>query len=451
MMATTELHKIPDTIRSRSQEFEFRTINTRAIAEQLTMIAQREGLDVEPAAIALIARAAEGSLRDAESSFDQVIAFAGGTITAADVTAVLGLVGRDLLLDIVQTVADEEAPRVFDLAARAVESGQDLRLLCRELSRVVRDMMVVNIDPARADEPDFAPEGDADRVKALAARFSREDLLRAFDVVARAEFEIRTSSQPRYTLEMALLRWIHLGKVQPLAEVLQALERGAPPASGRARPLDAVPSVRRAAAADAATGPPAGQSPPVRSGPPESTRRSSPSPPPVEVPRRQTASAPPAVRSVQTAGQPPAAPASATTVPGTPATADDDAGLRERFVEQIRQRKRLLHGTVVAQAQRVEVTGDVVTFCFTSQHRVLRKQVEENRGVLEQLAEEVAGRPMTVRAAEVDPPPAAPGAAPSSDQEAQARLRERALADNAVQAMLDVFPAQITDVEEIDR
>ena len=129
VMATTELHKIPDTITSRSQVYEFRTISTRAIGDQLRKIADAEAIDVEPAALALIARAAEGSLRDAEGALDQVIAFAGDRVTAADVAAVLGLVGRDLLMDIVDTVAEEDAPRVFDLAARVVESGQDLRLL----------------------------------------------------------------------------------------------------------------------------------------------------------------------------------------------------------------------------------------------------------------------------------------------------------------------------------
>jgi len=181
MMATTELHKVPDTIRSRSQEFEFRTIGTRAIADQLRRIADTDGIDVEPAALQLIARAAEGSLRDAESAFDQVMAFAGGRIAAADAAAVLGVVGRDFLLDVAATVADEDAARVFDVAGRAVEAGLDLRLVCRELSRLVRDMMVVAIDASRLDEPDLAPEGDLERLAEVSRRFSREDLLRAFD------------------------------------------------------------------------------------------------------------------------------------------------------------------------------------------------------------------------------------------------------------------------------
>src|SRR6186713_662906 len=121
MMATTELHKIPDTILSRSQVFEFRTIPTKAIAQQLRRIAEAEKLDVSDAALALIARSAEGSMRDAQSALDQVIAFAGSTIGTDDVSTVLGLVGRDLLMDVIDAVVAEDAPRAFALAERAVE------------------------------------------------------------------------------------------------------------------------------------------------------------------------------------------------------------------------------------------------------------------------------------------------------------------------------------------
>ena len=101
MMATTELQKIPETIISRSQVHEFRTIPERAIAAQLRKIAAAEGLRRSRTALALIARAADGSMRDGLTAFDQVLAFAGTTVTADDVSSVLGLVGRDLLLDII--------------------------------------------------------------------------------------------------------------------------------------------------------------------------------------------------------------------------------------------------------------------------------------------------------------------------------------------------------------
>src|SRR2546425_8465045 len=121
MMATTELDKIPETVLSRSQVYEFRTISTKAIADQLRRIVDAEGITVGDEELQLIARDAEGSMRDAQSKLDQVIAFTGKTITSEDVATVLGLVGRDLLLDVVQAVPDDRAPAAFGLAGRAGE------------------------------------------------------------------------------------------------------------------------------------------------------------------------------------------------------------------------------------------------------------------------------------------------------------------------------------------
>ncbi|MBI4487102.1 MAG: DNA polymerase III subunit gamma/tau, partial [Acidobacteria bacterium] len=136
MMATTEIEKIPETVLSRSQVYEFRTIGTKAIVDQLRTIAGHEGLAMDEDALFQIARAADGSMRDAQSALDQVIAFAGDRITAADVASVLGLVSRDLLFDLIDAVIAEDGPRAFALADRAVESGLDLKLVCRELTRV---------------------------------------------------------------------------------------------------------------------------------------------------------------------------------------------------------------------------------------------------------------------------------------------------------------------------
>ena len=132
MMATTQLEKIPETILSRSQVYELRTIGRQQIADQLRTIADAESIAVEDAALALVARAADGSMRDAQSAFDQVIAFAGEQIGVDDVSTVLGLIGREPVLDAVAAVADEDAAAVFDLVGRFVEAGYDLRLVCRE-------------------------------------------------------------------------------------------------------------------------------------------------------------------------------------------------------------------------------------------------------------------------------------------------------------------------------
>src|SRR5262249_3319381 len=151
--------KIPETVRSRSQVYEFRTIGTHAIAAQLRKIVDAEGIAIADDSLRLIARDAEGSMRDAQSKLDQVIAFTGTTVTADDVTTVLGLVGRDLLLDMMEAVANEDAAAAFAHAGQAVELGYDLRAVCRELSRGVRDLLVLSVDPARLADPEIAAEG----------------------------------------------------------------------------------------------------------------------------------------------------------------------------------------------------------------------------------------------------------------------------------------------------
>jgi DNA polymerase-3 subunit gamma/tau len=436
MMATTELEKIPETVLSRSQVYEFRTISTKAIAEQLRKIVDDEGITVGEESLQLIARDAEGSMRDAQSKLDQVIAFTGKTITAEDVATVLGLVGRDLLLDALQAVADEDAPAAFALAARAVEMGYDLRAVCRELSRVVRDLLVISVDAARVDDPEIAAEGERDRVKALAARFSREDLLRAFDLLTKAEAEIRAAAQPRYHLEMALLRWIYLRKLVPIEDLIAGTGSG----SGSSRTL------------------PTPSAAPPQSGQGRTLPRPSPVPAQRSAPSSSSASASsPASASAASSAS---ASSSSSVVSGLSRTGTESSAPRsfkDALLAEIRKSKMVFYSTVVAQAQKIDASGDRVVFAFSPNQKTLLNMFEQNRAWLESLAQQVAGRKIAISGAQTDaagtpqaPPPAPPGAAVDArSAEKKSALRDKALADAGVQAMLEVFPAEIRDVEEM--
>jgi DNA polymerase III subunit gamma/tau len=425
MMATTELDKIPETVLSRSQVYEFRTISTKTIADQLRRIVDAEGIAAGDDALQLIARDAEGSMRDAQSKLDQVLAFTGKTVSTEDVSTVLGLVGRDLLLDAVEAVADENAVAAFELTARAVEMGYDLRSVCRELSRVARDLLVLSVDPARINDPEISGESERDRVKTLAGRFSREDLLRAFDLLTKVETEIRTAPQPRHHLEMALLRWIYLRKLMPIEDLIAG--------TGSVGSMPERPAVKTVAAAPA--------------------------------PRP----APPPARSAES-------PAVGSGFPGTPKARSAEGGSRgsdapraeaqaartasspkDAFLARIRETKKVFYNMVVAQAQKIEVTGDRVTFTFSPNQRALRDQFEPQRSWLDAAARDVFGRAVAVAAVLAESaasdqrssqssPAAAPAAKPTDKKSA---LREQALADTAVQTMLEVFPAEIRDVEEM--
>jgi DNA polymerase-3 subunit gamma/tau len=416
MMATTELDAIPETVLSRSQVYEFRTISTKGIAAKLREIVDKEGITVGEDSLQLIARDAEGSMRDAQSKLDQVIAFTGNTIGADDVGTVLGLVGRDLLLDAVQAVADDDPPQAFSLAARAVEMGYDLRAVCRELSRVVRDLLVVSVDSSRISDPEIAAEAERDRVKALAGRFSREDLLRAFDLLTKAENDIKTAAQPRYHLEMALLRWMYLRKLTSIEDLI----------AGAASARPERPALQQSSA-------------------PEPGRRAAVS--------GGAISAAAAVRSAAPPPKPVAAPVAPKAAEAAPARAGN---FKDALLNEIRKSKMVFYSTVCAQAQKIEVAGDAVTFTFSPNQRALLNMFEKDRAWLESIAQQVAGRRIAVSGVQADggaaaAEPAKNGgqAAASGPDDKKSALREQAMADAGVQAMLEVFPAEIRDVEEM--
>jgi DNA polymerase III subunit gamma/tau len=405
MMATTELDKIPETVLSRSQVYEFRTIGTKAIAAQLRTIVDAEQIAVADESLQLIARDADGSMRDAESKLDQVIAFTGKTIGVDDVSAVLGLVGRDLLLDTVDAVAREDASQAFALAARGVEMGYDLRAVCRELSRVVRDLLVLSVDPSRLSDPEIAGEGERDRLTALGKQFSREDLLRAFDLLTRAENDIRNAAQPRYHLEMALLRWIHLRKLMPLEDLLSGgggsgPSRGFPASSARPASSVAKPS-------------------------------------------------PPSIRSSADLASVSRSPATAPGTGSRTSVASPSGNVKDALLAEIRKSKVAFYNTVVAQAQKIEFAADRLTFTFAPNQRALRAMFDEKRAWLESLAEQVSGRKIALAGVQGEAAAAAPADASAAAAEKKSALREQALANEGVQAMLEVFPAEIRDVEEM--
>jgi DNA polymerase-3 subunit gamma/tau len=490
VMATTELRKVPETIQSRSQVFEFRLIPSRAIAEQLRAIAAAEGLSVSEEALALIVRAADGSMRDAETALDQVIAFAGERVSLEDAATVLGAVGRDLLFDIVTAVADENGAAAFDLTLRAMDSGSDLKRVCRELSKMVRDLLVVSIDPARLADPDIAPEGERERLRQLAARFSREDLLRAFDVLAAAERDLSSMQNlgdPRYRFEMALLKWMHLRKLVPLSRLIEQLQAGGepaasrpktPPAGGSAPPAGR-PGGHGTRRTDPApgTGPgPAGRTGEPDADPPRAAAPGGveelPAPPPPEFDEepveagvradepvqpapapvnggqnrmeqlRQTVARQAAERrTARSPAAPPRAPQAAAPPPGF-------AGLtKESFLAEIERSRPVLFNTVVAQARQIDVSVDRIVFTFAPGQETLKTNVDQQRGWLESLAERLGGRKVPVAAA-LGAATARPGERGGAGN-APADLRARALAEPTVRAMLEVFPADIKDVEEL--
>lgn len=414
MMATTEQHKIPDTVLSRSQVYEFRTISAKVVADRLRLIAGEEKIEIPEAGLLLLARAGEGSMRDSLSAFDQVRAFAGDSITVEDVVTVLGLVGRDLVFDMLEAVVSEDAPAAFALVERAIERGYDLRLLCRELARATRDLLILSVDPKRASDPDVAADAEKERLLAMAGQWSREDLLRAFDLLTRTEQEVRVSDQPRYNLEMGLLRLMHLRKLVPLGELLGLAEKG------QARPALAPRA-------------------------------------PLAAPSRLAAPAPARVAAPVKAAPPPAPAAAAAAKPAAaaaPAASGSDGSLKDAFLSEIKAQKSTFYNLVVASAYSIEATPEKITFAFQPNKKNAKAQCEDQKAWLSSVAEKVAGRPLPVSIviAEADAPPAPapstlgpPVAAPRGNPD---DVKAEALANATVQAVLEIFPVDKTTIEE---
>lgn len=441
MMATTELHQVPVTIQSRSQVFELKTLPFSSIREQLRTVTSGETVKIDDAALALVARAAEGSMRDALSALDQVLAFTSDAVTAADVSTVLGLIGRDMQFEIAETIAREDPAAAFALAATVVETGFDLRIVCRELARLMRDLMVVRIDPTRLADPEIAAEGEQARIKALAERYSREDLMRAFDLLGRAEFEIRNSSQPRHHFEMMLLKWIHLRQLTPLTDLIASLESGKPLPSGAAPARSSAPSTPFARPAAPAS------SAPRPSAPPPAARPTTPAPPgPRPAPLPATSGAPAAGSRPAPASASAPEPRGSHATPPPPPPGSAIADVKTALLASIREQNKAFYGMVVAQAQTIAVEGQDAIFTFAPVHKSLRMQLEQRKGWIEQLAHSITGKKISLVTRESEP------VAPAAEDPAvthRADLRARAKAEPAVQAVLDVFGGEIEDVEEL--
>ena len=235
IMATTEAHKVPDTVASRCQLFEFRTIATAKIAERLRLIADAEEISISDEAIREIARAGDGSMRDAQSAFDQVISFAGEKIKTEDVEKALGIAGADVLARVVNGIAENKPAEALAIVDDLVMRGHNLRNFCRDVLGHLRDLLVVKVsgDPKLLD----SSSAQAATLQQQAALFSESDLVRFFHSLAETETSLKDAANPRYQVEVGLVKLMEMRRlatlgdlVERISELEDALRRGQPPA-----------------------------------------------------------------------------------------------------------------------------------------------------------------------------------------------------------------------------
>src|SRR5687768_1096569 len=268
IFATTEYHKIPDTILSRCQQYDFRMIPARELQAHLREVATAESITVTDEALGRIARAAEGSARDALSLFDQVLSFSGQKVQDEDISALLGLVDRELLLAGSRAVVGGDTLALLDLVERLSDHGADYRNFTRELILHFREILLLKVAPGESGLLAQVTPEERERLQPLSAAFSHEDLLRIFEVLTKAETDLRLAQDPRVTLELALMKSAQLQRLMPFAELVERVDRlaaGAPLPARAASPRAPLPPPP---APPAPTPKPAASAPAVASTPP---------------------------------------------------------------------------------------------------------------------------------------------------------------------------------------
>ncbi|OLD25468.1 MAG: DNA polymerase III, subunit gamma and tau, partial [Acidobacteria bacterium 13_1_40CM_3_55_6] len=259
IMATTDAHKVPETISSRCQLFEFRTIATAKIAERLRVIADAEKISIVDEAIREIARAGDGSMRDAQSAFDQVISFAGEKIKTEDVEKALGIAGADVLARVIDGIAQNKPAEALAIVDDLVMRGHNLRNFCRDVLGHLRDLLVVKVsgDPKLLDSSSMQTA----ELQKQATLFSESDLVRFFHSLAETEASLKEAANPRYQVEVGLVKLMEMRRLAPLADLVNriaelesALRTGKPPAERKTSQAAPVSGSSKAGARPAALG-----------------------------------------------------------------------------------------------------------------------------------------------------------------------------------------------------
>ncbi len=253
ILCTTEPHDIPATIASRCQGFPFRAVELDQIAGRVQWICEQEGVDAEPDAVIAIALAGDGSIRDALSTLDQAIACFGNRLEAGPVRDLLGAIPSEITDQIVASLAKQDSADMLAVVDRIVGEGRDVQQFCGELSRYFRNLLVMKVSGAGTKLVSAGPD-ERKRLAASLDHFSREDLTRYLQLLLDLYRDLQFAVQPRFRLEIGLLKLVYASHLQPIEKVIETWSRGgtgeqAATGSGPAAPANSGPPAGPSAAA----------------------------------------------------------------------------------------------------------------------------------------------------------------------------------------------------------
>ncbi|HXF58135.1 MAG TPA: DNA polymerase III subunit gamma/tau [Actinomycetota bacterium] len=401
VLATTEPHKMPPTIVGRCQRFDFRRVGTELLAAHLEMVAAREGITLTRGAAETLARQAEGSVRDALSLLDQCSVLGNGEVTEETVRLLAGAPRSDVQFELADAVAVGDTRAVFEIVDRLVQEGHDLRHLTSQLVAHFRDLLVAQAspeDPAALDTPpDLQP-----RLAAQAAKFTAGELSRVLSLLLAAQSDLRWTTSPRITLELALVR-ATLPEADPSpAGLLARIER-----------LERLAGVER------------GQAAPERAASGAAPARSSPE---KVSPERVAAERVSAEKTAPEGGAPERAAPQAGGPQAPSAEALDLQTIRRswpRLLDRLLERRKMILHANLASATPVAFDGETLELAFPPGRKFSVEKVQQKEAELREVLVEVFGVGPRVRCVARDGPPEVllEDEPPPTREEAVARLR----------------------------
>jgi DNA polymerase-3 subunit gamma/tau len=398
MLCTTESHKIPATIASRCQHFSFRSVDFNDLIDRMREICVAEGIEADDESLAVIAQSGEGSVRDSFSALDQAIACCGNKLDSAAVRALLGAFGIDAMAQVTTALANQEGGTMLGLVDELERNGGSPQHFSRELSRYLRNVLVAKISGAESRLIAASPSERRELAR-IAAAFTEEDLTRYLQMSLDLFRDLQYSLQPRFHLELGLLKMVQAGKLVGIEEALASL--GSAPVAAPKAPVPP-PTAR-----------PVPPTAPVRTGP-----------------------SPFEANSVKKAAMPPAAAPTPSAAP-----IPSDADWRQRMHDAMVECGLQFSADAVAQSNLAMVNGELLV--------TTAKQFQLDLGRTEILAAlKHLGRPgqrFKIVFGDVKSAPAMVAKPPAQDDE----LKERAMAHPEVQRFREVFGGEVRTVRNL--
>ncbi len=463
ILATTEAQKIPVTILSRCQRFDFRRIPSRQIAEQLTRICKAEGVDAEEAAVWLIARHGDGSLRDALSLLDQVITFCDGKLTLEKIIDVLGLTDRSLLLEALEALVRRDSAGTVNVIEKLLKSGYDPKVFAQDLLEEIRHALLVRLCPDDPTRVVDLPETEIEHLRNITRDLSEEDLQLLFDMALKGVNDLLRSHDARLVLEMMLLRMAAAPRVVSLASLATGAVPVIPTAPAAA---PSAPSTSSPSALPTAPQPQQSQAEPIENasdssagGRPRYTAASFTRPaytlPGFEhLKEKQMAAAQTAAKTA-----PPAQPAAASADTGQSEPAEetpvDPVRAKDpwyQFVERVKKSNSLL-GAMLENTHLISNEGSKLTLGVPKKMSFLFDKLREpdNLKRIENFLETLWNKKYSVEVKLVDEKTSKPTPKALAEETARAQQRsiERAIEENPlVKSAQNIFKTQIKSIKD---